>query len=128
MIDIIAAVLATIITIPIIGWYVAYIIHVKITKKKKRAIRFASDMSTILFIVAVYFIMYEIWQRSFLSVILIVIFSVALIFTLLHYKSAKDIHIPRLLKGIWRMNFLFFFGSYLVLLFFGLIVRVFTYI
>ncbi|WP_096199249.1 DUF3397 domain-containing protein [Bacillus sp. FJAT-45350] len=116
--------LATIITIPLLGWYLAYISHVKLFRKKPQAVRFASDFSTILFIIAVYFIMLEIWERTFLWLILVIIFSVAIIFTFIHWKHKEDIHVVQLLRGIWRFNFLLFIVVYIVLFTYGIITRI----
>ncbi|WP_088104993.1 DUF3397 domain-containing protein [Halalkalibacter urbisdiaboli] len=117
---------ATIVTIPIFGWYLVYIITVKITKNKRRAVRLAIDGSCILFITSVYFIMYELWQRSFLWIILTLIFFIAFIFTFIHWKIADDIYVKKLFRGIWRTNFLIFFFLYFILIGYGLLSRVFA--
>ncbi len=124
MLDVFAVFLATVVTIPLLGWYIAYIVHVKISKKKPRAVRFAADVSTLLFIIAVYYIMLEIWQQSFLWLILVVIFAVAIVFTFVHWKYAQDIHIWKLLRGIWRFNFLLFSITYILLFALGIIIRI----
>lgn len=113
--------IATIITIPLIGWYLIYITTVKVTKKKSYSIRLASDISAFLFMAAVYFIMYEIWQRSFLWLILIVFFLIAIIFTFMHWKQFEDIQVGRLFRGIWRFNFIVFFFLYIGLSIYGLV-------
>ncbi|MCM3759339.1 DUF3397 domain-containing protein [Alkalihalobacillus oceani] len=118
--------IATVITLPLLGWYVLYLITVKLTKKKARAIRVASDGSVVLFMAAVYFIMYELWGRSFLWMILAIFFFIAMVFTWLHWQAAGDIYTRKLLKGIWRVNFLLFFFLYLVLSGYGLISRLIT--
>ncbi|ADC48216.1 MULTISPECIES: DUF3397 domain-containing protein [Alkalihalophilus] len=115
--------LATVITLPLLGWYIFYIVTVKMTKNKSRAIRLASDVSVLFFVAAVYFIILEIWSRSFFWLLLTVFFLVALIFTIIHWKVAEDIHVRKLFKGIWRFNFLLFFFLYLVLSGYGLITR-----
>ncbi|OLO40787.1 hypothetical protein BTR23_04760 [Alkalihalophilus pseudofirmus] len=115
--------IATVVTLPIIGWYLAYIITVKITKKKSYSVRLAADLSLVLFISAVYFISYEIWDQSFLWIILIAFFLVAICFTVVHWKVANDIHFVRLVRGIWRFNFILFFIIYLVISTYGFVLR-----
>lgn len=115
---------ATVVTIPIFGWYLIYIITVKLTKRKQQSIRLAVDGSCILFIAAVYFIMYELWQQSFLWIILTLFFLVAIIFTFIHWKITEDIFVSKLLRGIWRTNFIIFFCLYFLLIGYGLISRV----
>lgn len=120
----IAFFLATIITLPLLGWYLIYIITVKITKKKSFSVRLAADLSAILFMASVYFIMLEIWKQSFIWVIFSLFFFVAIFFTVIHWKNAEDIHVWKLFKGIWRFNFILFFLAYFLLSAYGLITRI----
>lgn len=124
MTDVVAAFLATVVTVPILGWYLIYIITVKATKNKPKSIRLASDGSAVFFIAAVYFISYELWGRSFLGVILALFFLLAFFFTIAHWKISGDIYTTKLLKGIWRLNFMIFFFIYIVLSAYGLMSRI----
>lgn len=124
MANVVAWVVATIVTLPLVGWYLFYITTVKITKNKSKSIRFASDWTSILFMAAVYFIIYELWGRSFLWVILAIFFFIALLFTWMHWRVSGDIHIGKLFKGIWRFSFILFFFLYLILSSYGLISRI----
>lgn len=116
--------LATVITLPLVAFYLIYLVSVKTTKNKKRSIKLAVDLSTILFIFAVYFITYELWNVSLLWFLLIMIITVAIIFTIIHWKISEDIHFSKLLKGIWRLNFLLFFTAYFILSIYGLFIRI----
>ncbi|WNF35561.1 DUF3397 domain-containing protein [Bacillaceae bacterium IKA-2] len=120
----VAWLLATLITLPLLAFYLMYIITVKTIKNKKIAIKRSVDLSTILFIVAVYFIAYEIWSISLFWFVLITIISVAIIFTIIHWKYSNDIHLSKLLKGIWRLNFILFFLVYIILSIYGLLLRI----
>lgn len=124
MSNVLAWVLATMVTMPIIVFYLIYLITVKTTKDKKISLKLAVDLSGIFFIVAVYTIAFEIWSLSLFWLILIIILSVAIIFTFIHWKISEDIHLTKLLKGIWRFNFLLFFITYLLLSVYGLFVRI----
>ena len=121
--SVIAFVLAILITIPIVGWFLLYIVTVKITKKKAYSVKLASDLSAVIFILSVYFIMYEIWHESFLWLIAIIFLSVASVYTFIYWKISEDLHIGTLLRGIWRFNFLFFFVLYFALSIYGLVVK-----
>ncbi|WP_026674385.1 DUF3397 domain-containing protein [Alkalihalobacterium bogoriense] len=120
MVNALAGVIATFVTIPLLGWYFIYIISVKLTKDKRKSIKWASDYSTFLFIVAVYFIMLYTWNQSFIWLILIIILVTAIFFTILHWKTTSDINVGKLMKGIWRFNFLLFLFLYIVLSIVGL--------
>ncbi|WP_332690013.1 DUF3397 domain-containing protein [Halalkalibacter lacteus] len=124
MSEVVAWVIATIVTIPLLGWYIIYIFSAKMSKNKSKSIQRASDWTTVLFMIAVNFIIVELWAKSFLWVILAVFFFVALIFTFIHWRLAGDIHVGKLFKGIWRFNFLLFFMTYLFLSGFGLLLRI----
>lgn len=122
--NVVAWFVATVVTLPFLGWYCVYFTTVKLTKNKIRAVRLASDGTTILFMAAVYFIMYELWDRSFLWIILSAFLVIASVFTWTHWKIAEDIHTKKLFKGIWRLNFIFFLLFYILLSGYGLIFKI----
>ncbi|MFN7250949.1 MAG: DUF3397 domain-containing protein [Anaerobacillus sp.] len=124
MSDAIAWVVATFVTLPIFAFYLIYLVSVKTTKNKRKSIKLAVDTSAILFIIAVYFISYEIWSQSLLWLIITLIIVVAMIFTIIHWKVSEDIQLDKLLKGFWRFNFLLFVFMYLILSFYGLVIRI----
>ncbi|WP_062048542.1 DUF3397 domain-containing protein [Bacillus sp. JCM 19034] len=105
--------IATLVTLPIVSWYFLYWIYMKRKKDRKKAIRFASDWSTILFIASVHFILSEIFGHSLLLLLLAVIVIIAISFTWLHWYVSGDIQIRKLVRGIWRFNFYCFFYFYI---------------
>ncbi|MDA3131014.1 DUF3397 domain-containing protein [Aliibacillus thermotolerans] len=113
--DILAGVVATIITVPILAWYLVYIVTVKWTKRKGKAIRLAADVSTILFIAAVHFLIIAIWGESLFWVLLVIILLAGVGCTIIHYKNKHDVEFFRLLRGIWRFNFILFGIGYVIL-------------
>lgn len=126
MSDAIAWVVATFVTLPIFAFYLIYLVSVKTTKNKKKSIKLAVDTSAILFVIAVYFISYEIWSQSLLWLIITLIIIVAMLFTIIHWKVSEDIQLDKLLKGFWRFNFLLFFFMYLLLSVYGLVIRIYS--
>ncbi|MGB8001866.1 MAG: DUF3397 domain-containing protein [Anaerobacillus sp.] len=124
--NILASVAATAVTVPLLAWYLIYIITVKMTKKKKFSFRLAVDLSTIFFILSVHFILIEISGRSFLWIILLLIIGAAIGFTVLHWKTKEDVQIHKVVKGAWRFNFLLFSTGYFILLLIGLVHRIVT--
>lgn len=120
--------IATVVTFPLFGWYLLYIVKVKRTKNKRKSVRFASDWSTILFMASVYFIIYELWQQSLLLVVIAIFLLISMIFTWLHWYLSGDIHTGKLVKGIWRFNFIIFFCLHLFLVGYGLVSRLFEYL
>lgn len=122
--EIFAWFIATLVTLPLLSWYFFYWIYMKRKKERKRAIRFASDWSTVLFIASVHFILSEIFGRSLLLFLLALIVIIAISFTWLHWYISEDIHIRKLVKGIWRFNFIVFFVLHVALFFIGLVMNI----
>ncbi|WP_078554867.1 DUF3397 domain-containing protein [Bacillus alkalicellulosilyticus] len=120
----IAAIIATVITMPLLGWFFVYMITLKKTRSRPTSVRVASDLSSIFFMTAVYFIMYELWKSSLLWLLIIFFLLIAIGFTVIHWKTQNDIQPGKLIKGIWRFNFLFFFMLYIVLSVYGVFLSV----
>ncbi|QOY34366.1 DUF3397 domain-containing protein [Anaerobacillus isosaccharinicus] len=126
MSDALAWMVATFVTLPIFAFYLVYIVTVKATKNKKKSIKLAVDISASFFIIAVYFIAYEIWSQSLFWVMIISLIVVAMIFTVVHWKISEDIHLGKLLKGIWRFNFLLYVFAYILLSVYGLFISIYS--
>lgn len=124
MINVIAFIVAAVITVPLLGWYVIYFFTKMMTRRKSYSVKLASDVSAFFFIIAVYFMLDEIWHQSFLWLIAIVILSIAIVYTIIYWKVAEDVHIWKLFRGIWRFNFLLFFFIYFVVAIYGCYVRI----
>ncbi|TLS35232.1 DUF3397 domain-containing protein [Pseudalkalibacillus caeni] len=119
-----ASVIATIVTMPLAAWLVVYMISYQLTRRKKASFRLAVDLSTLLFIAAVHFMIYEIWGRSVLWLIVLFILGAGAIFTIVHYKYREEIHFTKIIKGAWRFNFIVFMLGYFMLLIIGLAQRI----
>lgn len=117
---------ATLVTIPLIGLYLVYLITVKITGEKVYSVKLAADCTTILFIIAVYFIILELWGVSLFWLIVLLFLFTAIGFTFLHWKIYEDIHILRVFRGTWRFQFFLFFTLYFVLMIYGLLYNIFV--
>ncbi|MEY8751364.1 DUF3397 domain-containing protein [Alkalicoccobacillus gibsonii] len=123
-----AAFIATVVTIPALGWYLIYISTVKLTRQKRKAIKWASDFSAVLFMAAVYFIMEQLWEPTSVWLVLALFFSVAITFTVIYWNVMEDFYATKLLKGIWRLNFLIFVSIYILLSGYGLIRSIFSFV
>lgn len=124
----VAALIATVVTIPALGWYLIYITTVKWTKQKRKAIRWASDYSTVLFIAAVYFILQQLWEPTSIWLVLALFFSIAITFTIIYWNVMDDFYASKLLKGVWRLNFIVFVMIYILLSGVGLIQSIFSFV
>ncbi|WP_409305322.1 DUF3397 domain-containing protein [Peribacillus sp. SCS-155] len=118
-----SGVAATFITVPIAAYILLFIAAKVLTKNHRRSVRLSMDISTIFFILSVYYLIHAIWGHFLIWVILLVMIAIAATVVIVHYKIKQEIDIRRVLKGFWRLNFAFFLCAYFVLLFIGMVWR-----
>ncbi|MDA6131529.1 DUF3397 family protein, partial [Escherichia coli] len=66
-----SSLIATLVTIPLLGYLAVFIISKQITKKHKRSVHIALDVSTLFFILAVHYLIVVIWDKSYLWMIVL---------------------------------------------------------
>ncbi|NSL50769.1 DUF3397 domain-containing protein [Calidifontibacillus erzurumensis] len=123
MVDFIAAMIATIITIPIFAILIVYWVTRWITHSKKKSFHLSVDISTLFFITAVHYLIIAIWGQSFLWIILLLLIVIASVFVFLQWKMNNEIIFKKVWKGFWRFNFLVFSFGYFTLIIYGLFKR-----
>ncbi|MFO1445798.1 DUF3397 domain-containing protein [Bacillus sp. Bva_UNVM-123] len=128
MSSVFSAIIATLITIPILGYLLVFIICKQVTKQHRRSVHVALDVSTILFIISVHYLIVTIWEQSLLWVIILAMLVLAIIFVVIHWRFKQEINIPLVFRGYWRFNFLIFFTAYVVLLVIGLVQSVSSFV
>ncbi len=124
MSEIFSSIIATFVTIPLLGYIIVFVISKLVTKKHHKSVRIALDFTTCFLVISVHYFIKAIWGSSFLWVILIVMILVAILFVIIHWKTKQEIHIGKVFKGFWRFNFFLFSCAYVLLLIYGLISRV----
>lgn len=117
----ISSVITIFLTVPLLGFITIFIINKLITKSSRKSFHKALDYSTILFIMAVHFLVITIWGKSLFWLILLVLIIIAMVFVLIHWKIKGEIILPKVFKGFWRFNFLIFFIAYVSLTLFGIL-------
>lgn len=121
MVSFFSSVVATFVTIPLLGYLLVFVISKQITKKHRKSVHIALDVTTLLFIISVHYLILAIWEQSMLWVIFLLLLFLAIIFVLLHWKIKHEINFPIVFKGFWRFNFLLFCTAYVVLTVIGLV-------
>ncbi len=116
--------LATIITLPLLSFFLFFILLRSLMEQKRKAFQLSIDLTTIILIYSVYFLGQVIFNVSLLAYIFIFILIIAIIFLFLQWKVTEDIHVLKVLKGVWRCNFLFFLIFYFSLTIYGLSQRI----
>jgi hypothetical protein len=123
MIDFFSNFIASIVTIPVLGFIAVFIVSKLIFKNRRKAFHMAIDWSTFILILAVHHLIVVIWNHSYLWLLLLLMILVAVCFVIAHWKIKHEIVFLPIFKGIWRMNFLLFFTAYLFLVVIGLFQR-----
>ncbi|MDF1506690.1 DUF3397 domain-containing protein [Robertmurraya sp. DFI.2.37] len=121
MSNVFSNVVAALVTIPILGYIIIFVICKQVTKQHRRAVQMALDGSTLLFIISVHYLIMNIWNKSFLWLILILILLIGVAVVLLHWKIKQEIDYQKVFRGFWRFNFLVFFSAYMILLIIGIV-------
>ncbi|MGE6258647.1 DUF3397 domain-containing protein [Heyndrickxia sporothermodurans] len=117
-------IIAILITVPLVGYLLSFIIVKQITKNHRKAVSISIDITTFILIVSVHFMIKAIWNHSFLWLIFLFMLLLALSFVIIYRYLRNEIEYVRIFRGYWRLNFLLFFIVYFVLLIFGLTSRV----
>ncbi len=117
----ISSIITIFLTVPLLGFFIIYVLNKLITKNARKSFHKALDYSTILFIVAVHFLLITIWGKSFFGLILLILLVIAMIFVVIHWNLKGEIIFTKVFKGFWRFNFLIFFLAYISLTVFGIL-------
>ncbi|HJV31606.1 MAG TPA: DUF3397 domain-containing protein [Bacillales bacterium] len=128
MVTVFSSIIAFLVTIPLFGLFLTYLILIKLTKNRRSSVHKALDYSTILFVLAVHFLILTIWEKSVLWLIVLFMIVLAMVFVFIHWKVKKEIVLKLIFKGVWRVNFLVFFIVYLMLTLYGLVQRVLEFV
>jgi hypothetical protein len=123
LINILTSIISVFFTVPLLGFFIVFYISKLITKNSRRSVHIALDYTTVLFIISVHFLVVTILGKSFFWLIILVIILSGMLFSVVHWKFKGEIVLNKVLKGIWRFNFLFFFTVYIALTIFGSIER-----
>ncbi|WP_078547321.1 DUF3397 domain-containing protein [Litchfieldia alkalitelluris] len=124
MISIVAGLTATLMTIPLIALLAVYLISRRVIKNSKKSILLTVDLTTILFIFSVHYILLALVGQSYLWLIITVLLLTILIFTLIYWNKTREFNIKPVLKGFWRFSFFLFAGTYILLMISGVIFRI----
>ncbi|RFU63378.1 DUF3397 domain-containing protein [Peribacillus glennii] len=124
MISIFSSLAATFITIPVFAYIILFILIKQLTKNHRRAVHLAMDISAVLFIFSVHYLILAIWGRSVFWLLLIIMIALAFLVVIVHYKVKEEIDIRKVFRGFWRINFAVFFCAYFILVIFGVVYRI----
>jgi hypothetical protein len=124
--NVLAWIVATFVTIPVLSFFITYMISRKMTKNKKKSFLVSTDVMTLFLILSVNYLALAIWGESFLWQIVLLLLVIIMITLVLQWKVKQDIHLHKVLKGFWRISFLLFFIGHIGLTIYGLIFRIYS--
>jgi hypothetical protein len=121
MIEIMKWMISFAFAIPLVNLVIFFLILRVVVKNKKKSILWTVDLSTLFFIVSVHFHLITIFEQSFLIYIILGLLCLS---TLVYYQEYNRSNPPSLTivtKKVWRLSFIFFFISYLILTLYGIL-------
>lgn len=113
---------------PVLLFILIYLISRLITGEAKRSLQLSADLSTFFFIISVHFIVFVIWQRSLIFILLFVLVLSLAAFGYLYYSIHGNWDYKKIVKGAWRFNFLLFLCLYLGFMVYGVLTSAFHYL
>jgi asparagine N-glycosylation enzyme membrane subunit Stt3 len=122
--NVIGAVLATFITVPYIVFFIVHMSMYRKTRKKRKALKISTDVTTFFLFLAIERMTVEIWGNSYYWVLILLFIAGCLIFTLFIWKNDLDLSIGKIIRMNWRLQFLLLSIGYFSLLTFGIIDRI----
>jgi asparagine N-glycosylation enzyme membrane subunit Stt3 len=122
--NVIGAVLATFITVPYIVFFIVHMSMYRMTRKKRKALKISTDVTTFFLFLAIERMTVEIWGNSYYWVLILLFIGGCLIFTLFIWKNDLDLSIGKIIRMNWRLQFLLLSIGYFSLLTFGIIDRI----
>lgn len=124
MTAIISAFVATLVTVPLLGYIIVFIIGKAVLKNHRSAVHLAVDVTTFFLIISVHYLIVTIWGKSFLWLLLLVLLLVGMMYAVFYWKTKDEMDVMKIARGFWRASFLLFLSAYVVLLMYGMIYRI----
>ncbi|ANX12179.1 hypothetical protein ABE41_009180 [Fictibacillus arsenicus] len=124
MSSVFGAVLASFITVPFLVFFVVNMSIYKVTRKKRKAFKISTDVTTLFLFLSIERMTVEIWGQSYYWVLIILFISGCVLFTLLIWKNDLDMPLGKIFRLNWRLQFLLLTFGYFSLMAYGIIDRI----
>ena len=117
---VLSAFIATLVTLPIVGYLIIFVVTKRWTKNHRKAVQYGINSSVLLLIVSVHFLIQSIFNMSLLWLVISVAILLSIAVVLVHLRVKEEIQYAKLLRGMIRLNAFVFTLSYLVLVVVGI--------
>jgi hypothetical protein len=121
---VVSSLVAALVTLPLLSYFLIFILAKKWTKNHRRSVGMAMDLSTFFFIFSVHYLILAIWDKHLFWMTILVILTIACSVVIVHYKVKQEILFQKVLKGFWRLNFICFLFVYFLLCLYGIVARI----
>lgn len=116
MVDIFLSISQIILLCPWILWGFLFVLLNNSKSTKKRAIFFASDLTTILLLFSVQRLVFQLFNFDLGVLVLIGAVVLAIIMVIYEWKTKSDLDLGKVLKRIWRTLFVLLTSVYIITL------------
>ena len=117
---VLSAFIATLVTLPIVGYLIIFVVTKRCTKNHRKAVQYGINSSVLLLIVSVHFLIQSILGISLLWLVISVALLLSIVVVLVHLRFKEEIQYVKFLRGMIRLNAFVFSLSYLVLVVVGI--------
>lgn len=91
---------------PFFFFGILYVFFKKFSKKQTKLFGKAADITTVILFFSIPALVHFIWSFNIGFLVLIIAIVIAIVFTIIEWKTTKEIEIIPLLRKIWRFLFL----------------------
>ncbi|WP_408916905.1 DUF3397 domain-containing protein [Caldifermentibacillus hisashii] len=126
MASLLSTIISVFILLPALLFIVVLSILLLLRKRRQTAFQQAADISTIFFILSVYFLAIIIWDRLLFFPIIVFMILCFMLFSWIYWKEKSRFDLTKIFRGFWRLMFLIFFLLYVCLMMYGIITSAFS--
>ncbi|MFD1357435.1 DUF3397 domain-containing protein [Fictibacillus halophilus] len=124
MSSVLGAVIATFITVPYLVFFVVKKSIYKVTRKKRKAFKISTDVTTFFLFLSIERMTVEIWGQSYYWVLILLFISGCVMITVMIWKNDLDLSMGKIFRLNWRLQFLLLTFGYFSLMTYGIIERI----
>ncbi|MCU9612208.1 DUF3397 domain-containing protein [Caldibacillus lycopersici] len=128
MASFLSSILAIFIIAPVLLFVIIFFLSKYWIHDTRRSIQISADSTTLFFILSVHFIILAVWEKSLLSLLILLLLLTALCFAYLYWKLKGELNYGKIFRGFWRFSFLLYFTLYVFLIIFGVFSSAFTFL
>jgi hypothetical protein len=124
--SLLSTIFSVFILLPAILFILILIILLLLRIRRQTAFQLAADISTMFFILSVYFLAIIIWEHSLFFPFIVFMVLCFMLFSWIYWKEKSRFDFIKIFRGFWRLMFLIFFLLYICLMVYGIITSAFS--